>query len=79
LPISPLQVLACLRLLLSQEAEIQDCVWVLCILPLKRFSQPTEVLRALFFFTSLQHVNAVNAYFYFSWAGHSAGLVPSPQ
>jgi hypothetical protein len=63
LPISPLQVLAYFRLSLSQEAEIQDGVLIRCFLPLKRFSQPAEVLRALFFFTKRLHAIAVTAYF----------------
>jgi hypothetical protein len=58
-------VTACFRLSLSQEAEIQDNVWVRSILPLKRFSRPAEVLRALFFFISWLHTLAVTEYFRF--------------
>jgi hypothetical protein len=43
------------------------------------FHQPEKVLRALFFFTSTLHVNAVTAYFSFSRAGHSILFLPSPQ
>jgi hypothetical protein len=65
LPISPLQVLACFRLSLSQEAEIQDGVLIRCFFPQKRLSQPAEVLRVLFLFLLLLQIFAAISYFRF--------------
>jgi hypothetical protein len=65
LPISSLQVLACFRLSLSQEAEIQDEVWLRSFWPLKRFSQPAEVLRVFFYSYCFLERFAVRSYFRF--------------
>jgi hypothetical protein len=79
LPISPFQVLACLWLSLSQEAEIQDEVLLQSAQPSIRFSPTLKSSARIVLIHIIAAGNCRHSVFSFSWAGHSGRLVPSPQ